>query len=236
MWKKGLEAVGMSSYTYKGITFDDFTSAKDSSSELPYSQICKKCVSKFAGISNCISDSPSTSICGVRGCDNESDYYIDFIPTTEAGYVIEPITVNNKEENKMDDKLKVFIDKMIEVSTDGTFVVFDRKYTVMNKDEALEYLAKMLAIPRVQLNMARSKTDFVKKFLKAGYTPEDLDAFKDLKYDSPLNNVMVKMISFKGIAEAVIKGEVDTWTVTEYINDDIAFTVKGDYFIMSEYY
>jgi hypothetical protein len=214
-------------YYFRGISFDDFTSEKVGESETTWSQICSKCADKYVGISDCLSDCAGKPICGVHCCGDIADYYIDFKPLT--------VVENNEEENKMDDKLKVFVDSMVEVNSDGTFVVFDRKYTLMNKDEALEFLIKLLDCPRTQLDMARGKTDFVKKFLKAGYTPEDLDAYKGLAYDNPLNKVMVKMISFRGIADAMINGDVELWTLTDYITDETYLSKKGDCFILSEY-
>lgn len=68
-------------YTFRNIKFDDFTTAKESSSEVPYSQICEKCAKKYGVPDYILSDGTAQgSICGVERCVNESEYYIDFYP------------------------------------------------------------------------------------------------------------------------------------------------------------
>lgn len=54
--------------------FDDIT--KDGNGQ-EWSQICSKCVTK-KGIKESTLDDAGSGICGIKGCSNESDYYIDF--------------------------------------------------------------------------------------------------------------------------------------------------------------
>lgn len=54
--------------------FDDIT--EDSTGHL-WSQVCKSCVQTHNFSENLLDDAGS-GICGVIGCSNESDYYIDF--------------------------------------------------------------------------------------------------------------------------------------------------------------
>lgn len=63
---------------YKGITFDDFTDDRDDFRVPKYwSQMCEGCYKKYGyKIPNCSGD--GSGICGVEGCENEADYYVDF--------------------------------------------------------------------------------------------------------------------------------------------------------------
>ena len=64
-------------YNYKGIVFDDVV--KDQDGHL-WSQICLKCVEKYnlEIKKDCLSDAAGFAICGVKDCNNENEYYIDF--------------------------------------------------------------------------------------------------------------------------------------------------------------
>lgn len=62
---------------YKGVRFDDVTKA-DEESSYSWSQICLSCVDEHK-IDNKVLDNAGSGICGVEGCWNESDYYIDFV-------------------------------------------------------------------------------------------------------------------------------------------------------------
>ena len=62
-------------YTYNGVTFDDFVIDEDG--QHVWSQVCPSCAKKF-NFSENILDNAGSGICGVDGCNNESDYYIDF--------------------------------------------------------------------------------------------------------------------------------------------------------------
>lgn len=62
--------------TYKNLVFDDFV--KDGPGRY-WSQICKTCASGLTRRKNpdpCCDE----STCGVYGCTNEADWYIDFDP------------------------------------------------------------------------------------------------------------------------------------------------------------
>lgn len=62
----------MLEFKFKGIVFDDFGDG-----ETMWSQICQGCVDKH-NISDTFLDDAGQGICGVKGCQNEADYYIDF--------------------------------------------------------------------------------------------------------------------------------------------------------------
>lgn len=59
--------------TVNGIVFDDFVN----SNEGVWSQICDSCVKKY-DLHECQLDQFGSGICGVQGCSNDSDHYIDF--------------------------------------------------------------------------------------------------------------------------------------------------------------
>ena len=61
-------------YEYQGISFDDVV--KDDDGHL-WSQICSECAKKVKPGKHSLDDVGS-GICGVEGCENEADYYIDF--------------------------------------------------------------------------------------------------------------------------------------------------------------
>lgn len=70
----------MSRYKFNGIIFDDVTHDEDKHA---WSQVCEKCADKHNLPSvgcgeECTIDSGGSGICGVEGCSNESEYYIDF--------------------------------------------------------------------------------------------------------------------------------------------------------------
>jgi site-specific DNA-cytosine methylase len=58
------------------VRFDDFTINKDTDGR--WAHICKDCVDKY-GISEALLDDGCATgcTCGVQGCENEADYYID---------------------------------------------------------------------------------------------------------------------------------------------------------------
>ena len=55
--------------------FDDVTYGDEG----VWSQICSACVEKL-GVCDSQLDDSGSGICGVQGCWNEADYYIDFEP------------------------------------------------------------------------------------------------------------------------------------------------------------
>ncbi len=56
----------------KGIVFDDYTFGEYGM----WSQVCAECAKKHKMPKNLLDESGS-GICGVEGCENEADYYID---------------------------------------------------------------------------------------------------------------------------------------------------------------
>ena len=60
--------------TYNNIKFNDYTRNDDGTY---WMQICKACVDKHKINDSVLSECPSTSICGVLGCENEADYHLD---------------------------------------------------------------------------------------------------------------------------------------------------------------
>lgn len=64
-------------YLFKGITFDD-VSLKETDDLNDWSQICQECVDKHKINEKHLDLGSGNGICGVEGCSNESDHYIDF--------------------------------------------------------------------------------------------------------------------------------------------------------------
>jgi uncharacterized protein YjbK len=63
-------------FEYNGIIFDDAERKYDENSN-DWSQICKHCAEQH-NIDHDKLDEFGSGICGVAGCHNEADYYIDF--------------------------------------------------------------------------------------------------------------------------------------------------------------
>lgn len=72
-------------YEFKGIKFDDYVTDEDGDG---WSQMCRECVVKHQIDEKYLNDA-SNGICGVEGCNNESDYYIDFIEDTPESTSVE---------------------------------------------------------------------------------------------------------------------------------------------------
>lgn len=64
---------------FRSITFDD-VSTDDNGHD--WTQVCERCVQMYQFPVGLL-DSAGNGICGVQGCSNESDYYLDF-PGSEA--------------------------------------------------------------------------------------------------------------------------------------------------------
>jgi hypothetical protein len=62
---------------YSLVIFDDFIIEDEGN----WSQICDKCFLKHFS-SHSVTNIPNSLICGVEGCQNEADYYLDFICET----------------------------------------------------------------------------------------------------------------------------------------------------------
>jgi len=67
---------------YRGVVFDDFNTFEEHGKVYNFwSQICTDCVKNNKEIIKTILlDDCGQGICGVEGCTNEADYYIDFPP------------------------------------------------------------------------------------------------------------------------------------------------------------
>lgn len=63
----------MLEFEFKGIAFDDVVEGEYN----VWSQVCNACVEKH-NIPKGLLDDAGQGICGVVGCENEADYYIDF--------------------------------------------------------------------------------------------------------------------------------------------------------------
>jgi hypothetical protein len=61
---------------FNGIVFDDVSEKIDSELN-DWSQICQPCVTKYSVHIRHL-DEAGQGTCGVEGCENEADYYIDF--------------------------------------------------------------------------------------------------------------------------------------------------------------
>ena len=69
-----MERMVLVKHRYKGVIFDDVVVEPEGT----WSQICRHCVKKH-GISKSVLDfEAGYGICGVEGCENEADHYIDF--------------------------------------------------------------------------------------------------------------------------------------------------------------
>ena len=62
----------MKPLTVNGIEFDDYEQNDDDT----WSQLCVTCADNFPG--HDLDDNATKIICGVKGCQSEADYYIDF--------------------------------------------------------------------------------------------------------------------------------------------------------------
>ena len=58
------------------ICFDDFV--EDVSDQHEWSQICEECRVRYSIPDSMIDENNGSGICGVEGCNNEADHYIDF--------------------------------------------------------------------------------------------------------------------------------------------------------------
>jgi len=61
-------------YPYKGVSFDDFVKEDNR----VWSQVCNKCIEKYYWEKESLSETANTCTCGVKGCNNNADYYINF--------------------------------------------------------------------------------------------------------------------------------------------------------------
>jgi hypothetical protein len=61
-------------WEYKSIKFDDV----EIEGSCSWSQVCCDCVNKHNINKSILDETASSPICGIVGCENEADYYIDF--------------------------------------------------------------------------------------------------------------------------------------------------------------
>jgi len=60
---------------FSNIIFDDYVKFED---ENYWSQICQSCVNKLNISASMLDKDAGRGICGVKGCSDGSDHYIDF--------------------------------------------------------------------------------------------------------------------------------------------------------------
>ena len=70
---------------YNGAEFDDYVDDKEYHSY--YSQVCDECAKKYNFETTDLSTHAGETICGVKGCNNEASFNIDFkFRCLECGY------------------------------------------------------------------------------------------------------------------------------------------------------
>ena len=71
----------MRTFTFRGAVFDDYT--EDDPTDplaLKWSQVCTNCKNKYFFQDSTLSENPAINeTCGIKDCDHEAEYYIDFI-------------------------------------------------------------------------------------------------------------------------------------------------------------
>ena len=70
----------MSGLNYKGVLFDNYVDDHAQDEEFAYywTQICQSCLEKHKIPKSMLDNGVGGCICGVDGCENEADYYVDF--------------------------------------------------------------------------------------------------------------------------------------------------------------
>jgi hypothetical protein len=58
------------------VCFDDFE--EDAEDQHEWSQVCESCRIKYNIPASMLDENSGSGICGVQGCLNDSDHYIDF--------------------------------------------------------------------------------------------------------------------------------------------------------------
>lgn len=71
---------------FEGVVFDNYEDKETDLDGTVWSRICSKCVEKHHIRKTLLDDSGSGS-CGVKGCSNKADYYIDFLPSENVKIV-----------------------------------------------------------------------------------------------------------------------------------------------------
>lgn len=62
-------------FNYNGIDFDDITTDEDNHN---WSQVCNLCKEKHNISDDLLDYAPYNGLCGIEGCSNDANYYIDF--------------------------------------------------------------------------------------------------------------------------------------------------------------
>jgi hypothetical protein len=62
----------------EGLTFDDYT-IYDDEQPTRWTQVCKRHAKHFHDTDAALSDCPGEPICGVDGCGEIAEYYLDFL-------------------------------------------------------------------------------------------------------------------------------------------------------------
>ena len=91
-----------------GIEWDDWTTDDD---EHIWSQVCLECIDKHQ-IPDEIRSNPGSGICGIKGCTNEADDYIDFPdePDPSEDYTLLAICQKAHQQITEDLKREIFPD------------------------------------------------------------------------------------------------------------------------------
>lgn len=75
------EAYQHHGYRISEVCFDDFVTNEDGSC---WAYICKECAEKYGISESLLDDGCGGGTCGVQGCENEADFYIDFPKAAEG--------------------------------------------------------------------------------------------------------------------------------------------------------
>jgi hypothetical protein len=97
---------------YSGIKFDDVTTDENGHK---WSQICEACVER-SHVSSKIISNPGSGICGVEGCNNEADFYIDFpdVESDDKTYHQKTIYISPQENAYYNELLNMTGDQIYE--------------------------------------------------------------------------------------------------------------------------
>ena len=100
----------------KTITFDDWTEAEDFGNvPFVWVSMCPSCHNKYRGIlgNRCVDG--GSGICSVKGCVNESEWYVDFYDHTEEvefndriGRAIDYIMSHKQDADPVNDAANIF--------------------------------------------------------------------------------------------------------------------------------
>ena len=60
------------------IEFDDYVETTEDGITTAWASVCVPCITRYEIPEAVLSDCPCSDTCGVKGCSNEADFYIDF--------------------------------------------------------------------------------------------------------------------------------------------------------------